>query len=135
AGRALKDSDFLEHLALTCALAGRAAAVYVLDEMIQAKGLVFGLMALAEGAWFTLNPNFSFRLVSTCSAYAFLGGFLYDFSRGTGVWIPLLTAGALTLIVFVALPAKGRDPRDEIWRPLGWGSILALGVWSLGGGD
>ena len=134
-GRVVKDSDFLDHANLACALAGRVMVFMGFPGSFDDLATKAGVMTLAEPLWFALNPNSTYRFISACSAYLFMGLWLDEIEGGAQTWLPLVVAGALVPFVFALRPKWGGDRWDGVWRPLGWASVLVLSLWSVVGGD
>ncbi|HMC93021.1 MAG TPA: DUF4401 domain-containing protein [Allosphingosinicella sp.] len=114
--------DFVEQLALAVSLAGQALIAYGLHEILHGGGAgLYFAFAVVEALLVLAIPNFLHRVLAAAGAGGALALALGDLAL-PGIASPVLCA-ALALIW---IEPKVWARRGLLWRPIGYGAVLAL---------
>jgi hypothetical protein len=120
--RQFDGQDFVEQLALAVSLAGQALIAFGLGDMVHPGDAAFYLMlAIVEAVLVVAVPNFLHRVLAGAGACGALALAFGDMGL-PGLASPVLCA---------ALAAVWLEPRvwalgGSLWRPVGYGAVLAL---------
>lgn len=121
--RGFDGNDFAEQFGLAVSLAGQMLMIVGLSGLLGVQeGAPFYLaIALMEAALALLVPNFLHRLLATCGA-AVAVALAINSAELHGLSAPILCAG----LALVWLEPKVWAGGGRLWRPVGYGLVLAL---------
>jgi hypothetical protein len=120
--RIFDGNDFAEQFALAVSLVGQVLLIIGFTEFLEATGPAFYLVIAATQAGLALAvPNFLHRLLATSGAAVALALAINQMALH-GLAAPLLCAG----LALVWLDPKLWAGRGALWRPVGYGLVLAL---------
>jgi hypothetical protein len=120
--RIFADSDFAEQFALAVSLVGQVLLIIGFGELLTMGDTSFYLTVAAIQAGLALAvPNFLHRLLATGGAAVALALAINQMALH-GLAAPLLCAG----LALVWLDPKLWAGRGALWRPVGYGLVLAL---------
>lgn len=120
--RTFKDQDFADQFALALSLAGQVLLIVGLGQYLKPDdpGLYFAVAAVQAGIALAV-PNFLHRLLTACGAAVALSLGILQLSLH-GLAAPLLCAALAFIWLEPARWARG----GRLWRPVGYGLVLAL---------
>jgi hypothetical protein len=120
--RKFDGNDFAEQFALVISLVGQALIVVGIGQYLKIEDAGFYLAIAATQAVLALAvPNFLHRVLTTSGAAVALALAVNQLSLH-GLAAPLLCAG----LAFVWLEPRRWAASGNIWRPIGYGLVLAL---------
>ncbi|MBY8825290.1 DUF4401 domain-containing protein [Sphingomonas colocasiae] len=120
--RGLDGNDFAEQFGLAVSLAGQGLMIMGLADLLDAwMPLLYIAIAAMQAVLALLVPNFLHRLLATCGA-AIAGALAVNAAALHGLSAPILCLG----LALVWLEPKLWAVRGGIWRPVGYGLVLAL---------
>ncbi|MBX3723504.1 MAG: DUF4401 domain-containing protein [Turneriella sp.] len=117
--------DFLQQLSLATALAGKVLFLYGLARLIQGNITAFWIqMAAVEIILIVALPSYIHRVVCTLGAATAVSGLLFEMHA-----LPLSTALASLLFVFLWLGERRWAGRESALAPVAIGMALVLTLW------
>lgn len=121
--RIFDGNDFAEQFGLAVSLAGQMLMIGGLSGVLGTSDGVplYLAIALMEAGLAFLVPNFLHRLLATCGA-AIAGALAINEAALHGLSAPILCAG----LALVWLEPKVWASRARLWRPVGYGLVLAV---------
>jgi uncharacterized membrane protein len=120
--RAFDGNDFAEQFALVVSLVGQVLIVIGIAEVLEMKDPALYLsIAAAEALLVLLIPNFLHRVLASAGAAVAIALAINRLSLH-GLAAPLLCAG----LAWVWLDPKRWAVNGALWRPVGYGLVLAL---------
>jgi hypothetical protein len=120
--RIFDGNDFAEQFALAISLVGQVLLIIGYTEFLQVGDAVFYLaIAVTQAGLALAVPNFLHRVLASGGAAIALGLAIHQMSLH-GLAAPLLCAG----LALVWLDPKLWAGRGALWRPVGYGLVLAL---------
>lgn len=120
--RAFAGNDFAEQFGLAVSLAGQGLMIVGLGEIFDTQGSALYLaIAVMQAALAFLVPNFLHRLLASCGA-AVAVALAINAASLHGLSVPILCLG----LALVWLEPKVWAVNGGLWRPVGYGLVLAL---------
>lgn len=117
--------DFLQQLSLATALAGKVLFLYGLASLIKGNLTAFWFqMAAVEVILIFALPSYIHRVVCTLGAATAVSGLLFEMHA-----LPLSTAFAALLFVFLWLGERRWAGRESALAPVAIGMALVLTLW------
>ena len=117
-----REIDFAEQFALALSLAGQGLIAFGLGSALPSGGpSLYLAIALVEAGLAIAIPNFLHRVLTSAAAAVLLSLAIAELELH-GLAAPLLSA----VLVFVWLDPRRWAREGRLWRPIGYGAVLAL---------